>query len=499
MPEIVLELKNINKTFNNVKVLDDINLEIEKGEVHVILGENGAGKSTLVNILGGLIKPNGGTIYYKGKKVTINNPKQAFMMGMNIVFQEVNLFDHYTIGENLLSHTFLNKKGIKNQIFKGIGKKRLIEDAQKILDEFGFDLKSSTKVRMLNHAEKRMIEIARALAIDADVIILDEPTSSITQKEKNILFKSLNDLKKKGVSIILVTQLLQDVIDVADRITVLRDGINKATVSIDKFESEKVIKLMSGEDYRNRYPKLNTLNDKVIFEARSKKPDNEKDINFKLHKGEILGIAGLVGSGRSLLAKKIFGYVSFDESDIFINGKKVKINSPVDAMKNGIAYIPDDRATYGVFKNMNIRENLISNHIPFLHKFFINWGEQNRIMTSYLDKIEIKMYSVMDNISILSEGNKQKVMLLKWLTKNANIFIFDEPTAGIDTTSKVDIYNLMADLLMKGASIILLSSDINELLGLSDRILIMHKGSIVERVNSKEISIEQLYQYLVRS
>ncbi len=499
MREALLELKGIRKILNNVAVLDNVDLVVKKGEVHVILGENGAGKSTLVNVLAGIYQANGGSIFVNGKKVTINNTQQAYALGISIVFQEINLFDHYSIGENLLTSAILNKKRLRSNIFSRINKKQLIERAQRILDELGFELDASVKVGMLNFAQKRMVEIARAFSMKADIIIMDEPTSSITQKEKNVLFSNFRKLKKKGVSIILVTQLLQDVISVADTVTILRDGVMKATISIDEFEAEKVIKLMSGEDFRNRYPKLNTLTNKVVFEARNINSKILTDINLKRHKGEILGITGLVGSGRSLLAKYIFGYEKFREGSILINHKEIRIKSPVDAMKNGIAYIPDDRAKYGVFKNMSVNENLISNHIPFLRNFIINWREQRDTVADYLEMLDIKINNPMDSISILSEGNKQKVMLLKWLTKDANIFIFDEPTAGIDTTSKVDIYNLMADVLRKGASIILLTSDINELLGLSDRILVMNKGAIIKRLESKDTSLEEVYEYLVKN
>jgi len=498
MQEVVLELKGIRKIFNKVVALDDVDLVVKKGEVHVILGENGAGKSTLVNVLGGVFQANSGSIFINSKKVTIHNTQQAFALGIYIVFQETNLFDHYSIGENLFIGTILNKRGLRYSIFSRINTKRLIERAQRVLDELGFELDASVKVGKLNFAQKRMVEIARAFSTEARIIVMDEPTSSISQKEKDILYHNFNVLKKRGVSIILVTQLLQDVISVADNITILRDGVKQATFSKDEFETEKVIKWMSGEDYRNRYPKLNTLTNKVVFETKNLNSKILTDINIKLHKGEILGITGLVGSGRSSLAKYIFGYEKFREGSILINQKEVNIKSPSVAMKYGIAYIPDDRAKYGVFKNMSILDNLLSNQIPFLRNILISWSEQRDTLDGHLEMLDIKASSTMDSIEILSEGNKQKVMLLKWLSKDANIFIFDEPTAGIDTTSKVDIYNLMADLLRKGASIILLTSDINELLGLSDRILIMNKGAIIKTLESKDTSIEEIYEYLVK-
>lgn len=500
MAEPVIQIKQLCKTFNNVNVLQDVDLDFYGGEVHALLGENGAGKSTVVNILGGMIKANGGSVSLRGTEANIGNPQQARALGMNIIYQEPNLFEHYSVGENILCCTILDKGNLSAKIFDQVNKKQLISRAQKIIDDMGFDLDAAKPVGKLNYAQKRMVEMVRAFAMDSDIIIMDEPTASITQKEKEILFNNMTRLKVKGVAIVFVTQLLEDVLRIADRVSILRDGKKQSTVTIQEFkayQSEKVIRMISGEDYRNRYPKLNTITSKTVFEVKDVNSAPLHDINFSLHRGEILGITGLVGSGRSLLAKCIFGYIPLSTGRVFVNQKEVRINSPYDAMRNSIAYIPDDRAKYGIFKNMNIRENLAATHVPFLRGLFINWTEQNQMMTEYLGKIEVKMHNITDNISTLSEGNKQKVMLLKWFTKNASIFIFDEPTAGIDTTTKVDIYNLMADLLRKGASIILLSSDLNELLGLSDRILIMSQGTIIKQLTSKDVQIKEIYEYVV--
>jgi len=499
MAKTVLQIKNLSKSFNGNIVLDNINIDIYQGKVHSILGENGAGKSTLVNILAGIYTQDSGNIFIKGEKVSINNSEQSKNLGINIIFQEHNLFDDFTIAENLFSDQFIRGKKSFHQMFDFISLKKITEESQNILDKLDFNLNSDTLVMNLNLAQKRMVEIARAVLMESDIIIMDEPTSAISEKETGTLFEQIKSLKNKGITIIYVSQRLEDILKISDTVTILRDGQIKSTFPLENFDIDNVVKMMSGEDFSNRYPKLNTASEKVVFEAKYIYTQNLNGVSFELKKGEVLGFSGLIGSGRSELAKTIFGAILKQSGSFFKNKKQIHIKSPLDAIKNGIVYIPDDRRQYGLFYDKSVGENIIAPHIPLSKQLLLKGDEDEEMLAEYLEKVEVKIHNIKDKVSTLSGGNQQKIMLLKWFTTDADVFIFDEPTAGIDIASKVDVYNLMADVLRKGASIILLSSDINELMGICDRIMILHDGNIIKEFSVENAKIEDVYEYTIGS
>lgn len=494
MADKALEVIGIRKAFNHNIVLDSVDFALEKGEVHAILGENGAGKSTLVKILAGMYPKDSGHIQVQGKDVAITSIDSAKQLGVNVVFQQHNLMKHFSVAENIFSDRIIQKNRLKN-LFLLVRTQNIYKECQTLLDMLGFNISASTPVMNLNLAQKRMVEIAKAVFLQSKIIIMDEPTSAISSLEVETLFKQIKSLKEKGISIIYVSQKMEDIIRVADRVSVLRDGQMRGTITLSHFERKNLINMMSGEDFKNRYPKLFTLKERTVLQAEDVYTEHLSDINFRLHQGEILGFSGLVGGGKSELGKTIFGVSPLKNGRFFVNRKPVEIKSPRDAIRSGIAYIPDDREAYGLFGNMSVSANVMATHLVRSKDLLIGMKREEDMAREHLDKIEIKMNDIHDEVSILSGGNQQKVMLLKWLTTDANIFIFDEPTQGIDIATKVDIYNLMTDLMRKGASIILLSSDLNELLGMCDRVLVLFGGRIVKEVESKNTSYKELVEY----
>lgn len=494
MESKVLEIFGIRKSFNNNVVLDNVDFSLKKGEVHAILGENGAGKSTLVKILAGMYQKDAGRIEVYGKAVEINSIEKSKRLGINVIFQQHNLMEHFSIAENIFSDRVIQKNRFKN-LFSFISIHNITKESQKVLNSLGFKLNAKTPVMNLNLAQKRMAEIAKAVFLQSDIIIMDEPTSAISNVEVELLFAQIKKLKKKGISIIYVSQKMEDIIRIADRVSVLRDGKLRGTISISHYDRQRLLSLMCGEDFNNRYPKLITVREKTVLQVEHLHSTHLNDISFKLRQGEILGFSGLVGAGKSELGKTIFGVNPLESGALYINSKPVTIESPRDAIQNGIVYIPDDRSSYGLFKNMSVSENVMATHLVTSKDLLIGMKPEEAVYKEHLDKIEIQMNDIHDKVSILSGGNQQKVMLLKWLTTDANIFIFDEPTQGIDIATKVDIYNLMTDLMRKGTSIILLSSDLNELLGMCDRIMVLFDGKIVKEVQRDDATYKELVEY----
>jgi ABC-type sugar transport system ATPase subunit len=494
MSEVVLKLEGISKLFNNQKVLNDINLELFKGEVHAIIGENGAGKSTLVKILAGVHKKDSGRIHVFGTETDINSPQHSMSLGISVIFQDSYLFDHFTIAENI----FANRLPVKNKFFKFIDKQEIRNKSREILEKLDFPLNINSYVRDLNPAQKRMVEIAKAFCQNSGIIVMDEPTSSISDKETATLFKLIGTLKNNNISVIYLSQRLEDVLKISDRVTILRDGVIQCTAHPKSIDYPSVIKMMSGEDHINRYPKLNLPKGKEVFSVSNLCIGNIlKDVSFSLKKGEVLGFAGLVGSGRSELAQAIYGLKARDLGAFYIDGVKVKIKSPLDAIKLGIAYISEDRLEEGLFPNLKVKENMMVLDNFEQNPVLINSQRQQKIIEKYLKKINFSPENMDKQVAFLSGGNQQKIMLTKWFITNSRVFIFNEPTKAIDIPSKVDVYNIMGDLVRKGASLIVVSSDVEELIGICDRILVMHNGEIVKEFPRETATTEKIYRYCV--
>ncbi|AZR73750.1 D-xylose ABC transporter ATP-binding protein [Anoxybacter fermentans] len=484
--EIVLEMKNIIKTFPGVNALNKVNLKLYKGEVHALLGENGAGKSTLMKILSGIYKKDGGSIYLNGEEVEFNNPKEAQNAGIAIIHQELELIPELTVAENI----FLGREP-KKGIF--IDFKKLIQKAEEIINKLGVNIDPRSKVKDLNIGNQQMVEIAKALSQNANILVMDEPTSSLTQKEIDILF-SLIERLKDSISIIYISHRMEEIFRICDRVTVLRDGKNVGEVKVKGTSHEELISMMVGRKIENRFPKIKNNKSKKILEIKNiTVPGKIYDVSLDVYKGEVLGIAGLMGSGRTELAKCIFGVYPPQKGEIYFKGKRVNINSPKKAIKLGINYLSEDRKGEGLILNMSVQKNITLSELKQILKFgFIMDKKEKRMAMKYIDDLKIKTPHAQQIVENLSGGNQQKVVISKVLSTKPEVVILDEPTRGIDVGAKKEIYDLINLLIEKGVAIILISSELPEILNLSHRIVVMHEHRLVgslmaENANQEEI------------
>lgn len=472
--KVVLDLKGINKSFPGVRVLNDVNFTLHAGEIHSLVGENGAGKSTLMNIIMGLLQPDSGEIFVNGKKVKIDSPLTALSLGIGIVPQELNLAPNLSIGENIFLGSEKCKRG-----FPQVDWKTTNQQAKVFLNKIGVDLDVTTKVGDLRSAYQQFVQIARALAFGANILILDEPTAALTAQETEKLFSILYQLIDEGKSIIFISHHMEEIEQISSRISVLRDGNLISTLENDGISREQIINLMVGREFKKR--KKNRLvqeNQKRILSIKNFSRKNEfENISFDLKEGEILGIAGLVGSGRTELVKAIFGETLPDQGEIFWYDQKIKINSPTKAIKLGIGFVPEERKKSGIFPILSIRENL---SIPLLNSIskgsLINRKKEDKLVDTYINDLKVKTSSMEKPIGLLSGGNQQKVILARWLAKDVKVLILDEPTRGIDINAKAEIHDLIEKLADNGLSVIVISSELEEVLNLSDRIMVMHQG-----------------------
>lgn len=491
MSDCALEMRNITKTFPGVKALKNVDFSCYKGEVHALIGENGAGKSTLMKILAGAFTPNSGEILINGSQVSINNPQEAIKLGVAVIYQELNLIPYLSAIDNvLLGHEKRNKLGFINM-------KKNRAEAMKWLDSLGEDIIDdyNRPVYTLSIAQQQMVEIAKALSLNASIIVMDEPSATLTEKEMNSLFNIINKLKQKGVTIIYISHRLEELFKISDRVTVLRDGeLIKCvdTVSIDKAQ---LICLMIGRELDKSFPvRENCIQDSCLLEVRNLSDENLlRDINIKLRKGEVLGISGLVGSGRTELVRTIFGADPAKTGEIFIDGKKVAIKDPHSAVKHGIGLATEDRKSQGLFLDMSIKDNALISSMDKVSSYgFIDMKEELKTVLKCIDELNIKTSGYGKKVRELSGGNQQKVVLAKWLSTGSRILILDEPTRGIDVGAKYEIYCLMNDLVKRGIGIIMISSELPEIIGMSDRILVMHNGRITGEINDMDVTEERI-------
>lgn len=490
---MILKLENITKKFPGVVALNNIHLGLMKGEVHVLLGENGAGKSTLVKVLSGAYSKDSGEIYLNDVKIQIKNPKHAQLLGIGIIYQELNLIPHLTVAENIfLGREYLNSFGFINS-------KKIYEETKKLLCELNVDINPDSLVSTLGTAQQQMVEIARALSLNSQILIMDEPTSSLTKNEIHELFHSIRKLKQKGVAIIYISHRLEEIFEIGDRVTVLRDGNYISTKLIDETDQNDLVKMMVNRDLKEHYPIRKASAGKELLRIKSlSTQDLLKNISFKLNAGEILGIYGLLGSGRTELARVIFGADAYETGDIYLKKKPIKINSPGKAIKEGIGFLTEDRKTQGLILDLCIKENISITTLNELSKFgFIDGKNEEQVSDKYISDLKIKTTGSNQNVRFLSGGNQQKVVFAKWLNSGANIYIFDEPTRGIDVGAKQEIYELMNKLTENGAGIIMISSELPEILGMSDRVLVMHNGEISADLENKSLTQEELLNFAV--
>ena len=492
MADIKIELRGISKSFPGVKALDNVNFAVRKGTVHCLCGENGAGKSTLMKVINGLYKQDTGEVLIDGKPVEIKDPIQAREYGIAMIAQELNYIPEMSIEENV----FLGRLPVKG--FGRVDWKTVRSETLKFLAQEGLPYHPEQKLKTLTVSDIQMLEIIKAISYNAQIVIMDEPTSAITNREVEILFEKIAELKSRGVSIIYISHKMEEVFRIADDITVLRDGTVVDSKPASELTLDKVIALMVGREMTNAYPKEHVPIGEPIFEVEHLGCRGVfKDITFNVKRGEIVGFAGLMGAGRTETMRAIFGLDPFDEGTIKIHGKPVSIKKPSDAIANSLVMLSEDRRRYGIIPVRSVMENA---SISSLDKFFYGGHahrqEERDTVTKYFKRMNVKTPTLETLIQALSGGNQQKVLLAKWMLREPEILILDEPTRGIDVGAKFEIYKLMTELVEEGKTIVMVSSELPELIGMCDRIYVMNKGMITGCLEDpKEFSQELIMRY----
>lgn len=481
MNDYILEMRNITKTFPGVLALDDVSLKVKKGEVHALIGENGAGKSTLMKILNGVYQANKGDIFLNGVETRIKDTTDAKQKGIGLVFQEFNLVDSLSVSENIFMNRLKKTKGRID--WKGIDK-----EAQKLLDGYEFNFSATEKVENLSAAQKQLVEIAKVLSYNAKIVVMDEPTSSLTSNETEILFGIIEKLKKESVSIIFISHKLEEVFRLCDTTTVLRDGKVIDTKNTKDFSRDEIIEKMVGRSVSAEYPKKQCEIGETILKVEGlTRKGFVNDISFELHRGEILGFAGLVGSGRTETAEAIFGAEKMDSGNIWINGKKTEIHSTSQGKSEGIGLLTEDRKETGLVLNYDLVKNIsITNLEKIKKRRFLSKKKETEQTTALSVELNVKTPSMKQLAMNLSGGNQQKVVFAKWLFSDVEILILDEPTRGIDVGAKYEIYQLMNKLAESGKAIIMISSELPEVLGMSDRVVVLSGGEKVGELSKFE-------------
>lgn len=493
MNETILKMKKIEKNFSGVHALKGVDFELRSGEVHALMGENGAGKSTLMKILCGIYKADSGEIICFNKKCDFNSVKDSQDLGISIIHQELNQVNDLTVAKNI----FLGREKLKYGCF--IDDKQMEYDTKKLLDYVGVNINPQEKISSLTVGQQQMVEIAKAFSYDSKILILDEPTTALTEPETEELFKIMKELKSKGIGMIYISHRMDEIRKISDKVTVMRDGEYIGTVKTAEVTDEEIIKMMVGRKITLRRKEESSVkeNSPVVLEVRNLNSGEKfKNISFNLRKGEILGFSGLMGAGRTELARAICGADKFNSGEILINGKSVTIKNPADAVKKGICYLSEDRKRYGLLLNKNVAENTLLSSLENYSEFgFINDKKANRDAKTENEKLKTKTPSLRESVKNLSGGNQQKVIIARWLLKNTDIFIFDEPTRGIDIGAKSEMYDLIEQLSSKGKSVIIISSELSEILGISDRVIVMCEGRITKEFSIREANQENIMRF----
>ncbi|MDR1562538.1 MAG: sugar ABC transporter ATP-binding protein [Dysgonamonadaceae bacterium] len=472
----ILQMNDITVQFPGVLALDRVRFDLKPGEVHVLLGENGAGKSTIMKVLAGVNTVYEGKIIYKGKEITARNIQEQRERGISIIFQEMNLLKNLTVAENI----FLGRQPLNS--IGNIDWKKMYHDARTLLNSIDSDIPENALISSLSVGQMQMVEIAKAISFKSDAIIMDEPTSALTAKEVDSLFRLINKLKTEKVAIIYISHRLEEILEIGDRITVFRDGKYIETVKAEDTTIDKLIKLMVGRDLSEQYPRVKCSPGEKLLEVKNlTKGKHLKDISFFVRQGEIVGFYGLMGSGRTETMRVIFGADSYNSGEILILGQSVKIKNCKDAKKNKIALLNEDRKNHGLILAFSVKENIVlANLDSVMGPMGLNFTKEEIISNNLSNIMSIKTPSMKQKVNFLSGGNQQKVVIAKWLNSDSDIIIFDEPTRGIDVGAKVEIYKIMNKLKGEGKAIIMVSSELPETLGVADRIYVMHEGRITK-------------------
>jgi ABC-type sugar transport system ATPase subunit len=492
----LLQMNGITKSFPGVRALENVSLDVFPGECLALVGENGAGKSTLMKILSGVHAPDSGEIWLDGRQVTLHNPRQAQDLGISIIYQEFNLMPNLTVAENI----FVGREPSSAGFVRGA---EMTRQARELLGQLGVTLQPQEIVRDLSVAEQQMVEIAKALSFNARIVIMDEPTSALTDREVDALVEIIRGLKSRGMGVIFISHRLDEVEEIADRVTVLRDGRNAGTLPIAEAPAEKIVQMMVGRDLGDLFQK-----DAAVYEtdapfalevrglnrAASKfdpSAINLRDVSFGVRAGEIVGLAGLVGSGRTEVARAIFGADAFDSGEVLVAGEHVNIRSPKDAISHGIGLVPEDRKAQALVLGLAVRENISLASLPSLVRFgFVRLNEERERAEEFVKALRIRTPSLEQKVVNLSGGNQQKVVIAKWLSLQPRVLIVDEPTRGIDIGAKAEVHNLLNELAKQGVAILMISSELPEILGMSDRVLVMREGRIAGELSRAEATQE---------
>ncbi|MCE7041795.1 sugar ABC transporter ATP-binding protein [Dyadobacter sp. CY312] len=492
----ILQVTNLTKSYSGIKALDNVQLTLQRGEVHALMGENGAGKSTFMKILIGLIDADSGEIFFEGNELKRGGVNNVQRKGISMIHQEILIIPELTVAQNI----FLGReKEITSSKTGWLNDDRINSKAKELLEQMGVDISPYIKMKYLSVAQMQMVEIAKAISNDAKVIIMDEPTSAISDKEVSTLFRIIRDLKVKGVAIIYISHKMDEIFKISDTITVLRDGKYIGTKSAAELDNGSLIKMMVGREIESMFPESNTQKGKRVLSVKNlNKKGKFTDINFEVHTGEILGIAGLMGAGRTEVARAIYGLDKLDSGEIYINGEHVKVKSADEAVKKGIGYVSEDRKGLGFIPQMSVLKNMtlasLSNHRQGI---FINPKSENTVTEAMVENLKVKSSGVNQKVTHLSGGNQQKVVIGKVLLSSPKVIILDEPTRGVDVGAKFEIYKLIHDLAAKGIAVIMISSELPEILGMSDRILVLSKGKQTAMLSKEEATQELIMKYAV--
>lgn len=471
MADYILELKGITKEFPGVRALDNVSVNVERGTIHGLVGENGAGKSTLIKILAGIYQPTSGTITMNGKEEHFATPIQARHTGIAVVHQEIKLAEPLTVAENMfLGNVLTDSKGLVD--WKGMRKR-----AQEIVDDLGMDIDVNAQVSSLTVAKKQIVEIMHAINANSQILVMDEPSAVLTDRELEVMFRIVRQLREKGITIIYISHRLDEVFDLCDNVTILRDGQMIDTLPIEQVTREKLINLMVGREMGQEYPKEEVAIGDTVLKVNNLYASFLEDINFEVKHGEIFGISGLVGAGRTELARAILGIDKIKKGSVEVNGKKVKYHTFRQAITDGLGLVPEDRKLQGLVQIMTVEKNTtLVNLDGVLSGFVIDAKKEKAVAEEYVQKLHTMTPSVDTQVQFLSGGNQQKVVIAKWLFQNSDILFLDEPTRGIDVGAKAEIYRLITAMVKEGKTVIMISSEMPELLGMCDRIMVMHEG-----------------------
>lgn len=496
MGEVALKLENISKTFPGVKALDGVTFEVHKGEIHALVGENGAGKSTLMNIVMGVFPPDNGQMFLNKQKFSPKDPHETQELGIGIVPQELNLVPYITVAENILLGTAADKR-----LFTRVNWNGLFTEAKKLIELLKINVNEKEITFHLSPAQQQLVQIARCLALNCQILIMDEPTAALTSEEVKTLFRILRDLRSQGKTIIYICHKMDEVFDISDRITVMRDGKYITTKCVSETNEKEIIKFMVGRELNlaERTPRQHDLGE-IVLETRNISNKYIKNVSFNVKKGEIIGFAGLVGAGRTELVRAVFGADQINKGEIIFHGKAVTIRNPKDAIDLGIGFIPEERRSQGILPMQSVKANIT---LPILKALSSKLGfisrKEKKTAEEYSNLLGVKTPSINQKIAFLSGGNQQKAIIARWLARDCKLLVFDEPTRGIDVGAKRDIYNLIRDLAEKGIAIIVVSSEFPELFSLTDRIYVMKDGAIISELPTEEATQERIMESILES